>query len=137
MIANEPSVPITAQRQPCIIHSAEVMWNEFPGHHLGALSKLLVHTSTVGSRLIDHRISTYQPRAYVAPHTHKVQEQVYHVLEGEGLLEIAGKRHVVRPHDVAFIPPGVEHALYNTGLGPLTFLVITSPANDDQSRIEL
>jgi mannose-6-phosphate isomerase-like protein (cupin superfamily) len=32
----------------------------------------------------------YQPMAHVALHTHKVQEQVYHVLDGEGLMEIDG-----------------------------------------------
>jgi mannose-6-phosphate isomerase-like protein (cupin superfamily) len=60
-----------------------------------------------------------------------VQEQVYHVLEGEGLMEIDGRRQVVRRHDVIFIPPGVEHALYNTGLEALTFIVVTTPVSDD------
>jgi mannose-6-phosphate isomerase-like protein (cupin superfamily) len=69
--------------------------------------------------------------AYVAPHAHKVQEQIYHVLEGEALMEIAGERRVVRRHDVIFIPPGTSHAIHNTGLTNLVFLVITSPPDDD------
>ena len=73
----------------------------------------------------------YQPMARVALHTHKVQEQVYHVLEGEGLMEIDGKAHVVRKHDVIFLPPGVEHSIANTGLVDLVFLVATSPVTDD------
>ena len=52
-----------------------------------------------------------------------VQEQIYHVLEGEGLMEIAGKNHVVRKHDFIFLPPGVEHAISNSGLVDLVFLV--------------
>jgi mannose-6-phosphate isomerase-like protein (cupin superfamily) len=116
---------------PLIRNIAEVPWDELPGHHNGALSKLLVHPDTVGSRRLDHRISTYAPKAFVEPHSHRIQEQVYHVLCGEGLMEIAGERRVVRVHDVVFIPPGVEHALYNTGLGPLTFLVITAPVSDE------
>ncbi len=110
---------------------AEVPWQEFPGHFGGALSKALVGPETSDARLVDHRISCYQPRAYVAPHTHQVQEQVYHLLEGEGLMEIDGERRVVRKHDVVFIPPGVEHALYNSGLVDLVFLVITTPATDE------
>jgi mannose-6-phosphate isomerase-like protein (cupin superfamily) len=122
----------TARKRDALIRNiAEVPWEELPGHHGGALSKLLVHPETTGSRHVDHRISTYQPRAYVAPHRHKVQEQVYHVLEGEGLMEMDDKRQVVRKHDVIFIPPGVEHALYNTGLVPLTFIVVTTPVSDD------
>ena len=122
----------TVRREALIRNIAEVPWEELPGHHGGALSKLLVHPKTVGSRIIDHRISTYQPRAYVEPHRHKVQEQVYHVLGGEGLMEIDGKRQVVRKHDVVFIPPGVEHAIYNSGLAPLTFIVVTTPVSDDE-----
>jgi len=53
-------------------------------------------------------------------------------LEPGGLLmEIAGQNHVVRRHDVIFLPPGVEHAISNTGLVDLVFLVITSPVTDE------
>jgi mannose-6-phosphate isomerase-like protein (cupin superfamily) len=69
--------------------------------------------------------------ARVALHKHKVQEQIYHVLDGEGLMEIDGKRHVVRKHDVIFLPPGIEHSIANTGLVDLVFLVVTSPVADD------
>ena len=110
---------------------AEVPWQEFPGHFGGALSKALVRPETAGSQLIDYRISTYQPMAHVALHTHKVQEQVYHVLDGEGMMEMDGKRQVVRKHDVIYIPPGVAHAIYNNGLTDLTFIVATTPANDE------
>jgi mannose-6-phosphate isomerase-like protein (cupin superfamily) len=110
---------------------AEVPWKEFPNHFGGALSKPLVGPETGGSRRIDYRISMYQPMAHVALHAHKVQEQVYHVLEGEGLMEIDGRRRVVRKHDVIFLPPGVEHSIANSGLGDLVFLVVTSPVTDD------
>jgi quercetin dioxygenase-like cupin family protein len=120
-----------APREASIRNIAEVPWDELPGHHGGALSKLLVHPTNCGSRHIDHRISAYQPKAYVAPHSHKVQEQVYHVLDGEGLMEIEQERRVVRRHDVIFIPPGVRHAIYNSGLTDLVFLVVTSPISDE------
>src|SRR6187551_3672803 len=94
-----------------IFNIAEVPWDEMPGHHGGALSKLLVRPENVGARRIDHRISTYQPRAFVERHSHRVQEQIYHVLDGEGLMEIADTKRVVRRHDVIFIPPGVEHSI--------------------------
>lgn len=122
-----------AARQSQIRNIADVPWQQFPGHFNGALSKLLVHPDVADARLIDHRISTYAPMAFVAPHTHQVQEQIYHVLEGEGLMEIAGRRQVIRRHDVVFIPPGIEHALYNSGLGQLTFLVITTPVSDTEA----
>ena len=120
-----------ANRAAVIRNIAEVMWQELPGHYDGALSKLLVDPQSTGSRRIDHRISAYRPKGFVAPHTHRIQEQIYHILEGEGLVRIDGVDRVVRRHDVVFVPPGVEHALYNTGLEQLVFLVITSPVGDD------
>jgi mannose-6-phosphate isomerase-like protein (cupin superfamily) len=119
------------KRESVVRNIAEVDWEDLAGHFGGAFSKFLVHPETTGSRQIDYRISCYQPRAYVEPHAHKVQEQVYHVLEGEGLMEIAGKRRVVRRHDVIFIAPRVKHAITNTGITDLVFIVATTPVSDD------
>jgi len=118
-------------RRPLIRNIAEVPWKEFPNHFGGALSKPLVMPETAGSQHIDYRISMYQPMARVALHKHTLQEQIYHVLEGEALMQIAGKPHVVHKHDVIFLPPGVEHDIENTGLVDLVFLVITSPVSDE------
>lgn len=120
------------ETRPAIIRNiAEVPWKEFPNHFGGALSKPLVTPDSAGAKHLDYRISCYQPMAYVATHTHKIQEQIYHVLDGEGLMEIDGKRHVVRKHDVIFLPPGIEHKIENSGLVDLVFLVITSPVSDE------
>jgi mannose-6-phosphate isomerase-like protein (cupin superfamily) len=119
------------QRKPSIRNIAETPWREFPGHFGGALSKPLVMPETLGSKHLDYRISMYQPMAYVARHSHREQEQVYHVLEGEGLMEIGNEARVVRRHDVIYIPPGVEHMISNTGLTDLVFIVATSPVTDD------
>jgi len=122
-----------AQAKPCALirNIAEVPWQQFPNHFGGALSKPLVMPQTAGARHLDYRISMYQPMAYVELHAHKVQEQIYHVLEGEGLMDIDGKKHVVRKHDVVYLPPGVVHAIQNSGLVDLVFLVVTSPVTDE------
>jgi len=121
-------------RKAFIKNIAEVPWLEFPNHFGGALSKPLVMPDTAQSKHIDYRISMYQPKAHVAKHSHKVQEQVYHVIDGEGLMHIAGKDHVVREHDFLYLPPGVEHAIENTGLVDLVFLVVTSPVTDEEVK---
>src|SRR6516164_2069152 len=120
-----------AEQRAFIRNIAEVPWREFPDHHGGALSKPLVMSEAAGSRHIDYRISMYQPMAHVKLHRHKVQEQVYHVIEGEGLMEIGGEKRVVRMHDYIFLPPGVDHSISNTGRVDLVFLVVTSPVSDD------
>ena len=111
---------------------AAVPWQQFPGHFGGALSKMLAGPeNTGGSKLMDFRISRYAPMAYVEEHVHKVQEQVYYVLEGEGVLTVDGQPHLMRAHDYVYLPPGARHGFSNTGTGGLVFLVVTTPATDD------
>jgi len=123
-----PSMPTAGLIQKM----AEVPWQEFPGHFGGALSKALVDPGNVGTRRIDFRISRYAPAAYVKEHVHQVQEQIYYVLEGEGVLTLNDDSHLMRPHDYVYVPPGVRHSFANTGLQGLVFLVITTPAVDEE-----
>lgn len=111
---------------------AHMPWKEYPGHFGGALSKELAGPETTGSSRVDFRISRYAPMAYVQEHVHKVQEQVYYVLEGEGILTLDDTKNLMRPHDYVYVPPGVRHSFTNTGTQGLVFLVITTPASDDE-----
>ncbi|QKO23552.1 cupin domain-containing protein [Rhodoferax sp. BAB1] len=111
---------------------ANMPWKEYPGHFGGALSKELAGPTTTGSSRVDFRISRYAPMAYVQEHVHKVQEQVYYVLEGEGILTLDDAKHLMRPHDYVYVPPGIRHSFTNTGTDGLVFLVITTPADDEE-----
>ena len=111
---------------------AHMPWKEYPGHFGGALSKELAGPETTGSSRVDFRISRYAPMAYVQEHVHQVQEQVYYVLEGEGILTLDDTKNLMRPHDYVYVPPGVRHSFTNTGTQGLVFLVITTPASDEE-----
>ena len=108
---------------------AEFAWQQSPGHFGGALSKVLVSRDN-GAKRLDFRISTYQPGAHVESHAHPDKEQVYYFLSGTGRLELGDQAVIVRADSFAHIPPHLPHALENTGLGDLTFLVITVPLGD-------
>jgi len=120
------------ERKASVKNVVETPWRQYPDHFGGALSKPLAAPGTLKTKHLDYRISMYQPMAYVKRHSHKVQEQVYHVLEGEGLMEIGEETRVVRRHDVIYLPPGVEHSINNTGVQDLVFIVVTSPVTDEE-----
>lgn len=111
---------------------ANMTWKEYPGHFGGALSKELAGPETTGSSRVDFRISRYAPAAYVGEHVHKVQEQVYYVLEGEGILTLDDTKNLMQANDYVYVPPGVRHSFTNTGTQGLVFLVITTPASDEE-----
>ena len=59
-------------------------------------------------------------------HKHDDTEQVFYILEGEGILRIGSEKKelVVRPADVVRIPPRTLHSIQCTGKNPLRYLAI-------------
>lgn len=112
-----------------VMRMEEAFW-ELPPGHVQAYSKLLVHPSNADTKYLDFRISSYQPKGYAEVHLHEVAENLYYILEGKGIVELDGERHLVGPHMVVHIPPGVRHGIFNTGLEDLVFLVVAVPPYD-------
>jgi mannose-6-phosphate isomerase-like protein (cupin superfamily) len=111
-----------------VFRAEEVNWIEAPSHY-SAFSKLLVNEQT-GSKYFDFRVSSYQPKGYCDAHSHEHAENIYYILQGKGIVELDGKRHLVDPGMVIFIPPKVKHAIINTGFEDLIFIVAASPPQD-------
>jgi mannose-6-phosphate isomerase-like protein (cupin superfamily) len=116
--------------RPVVRRAHEIRWSEPPGHHRSALSKLLVHPRNTDTQCLDVRLSCYQPGGYAAPHAHREAENVFLVLKGRGIMELDEAQHPIEPGTVVFVPPGVTHAIYNTGDGPLVFVFVASPPRD-------
>ncbi len=55
-------------------------------------------------------------------------EQIYYILEGEGLMTVNQEQAHVEPGDCICIPSMVDHGLTNTGKSILRYLGATSPA---------
>lgn len=74
------------------------------------------------------------PGARACPyHFHHVQEEMFVILEGEGLLRVADEALPVRAGDVVFIPPGSEfpHHFQNNSSAPLKYLSISTQERPD------
>src|SRR3989304_3865672 len=119
------------KRQPTakVMRMEEAFW-ELPPGHSQAFSKMLVHPTTADTKYFDFRISSYQPKGYAEVHVHEVAENLYYILRGKGIVELDGVKHLVEPHMVIHIPPGVRHGIFNTGLEDLVFLLSAPPPSD-------
>lgn len=60
----------------------------------------------------------------VLPLHHHAPAEIYQVLEGEGVTEVEGEPHRLRPGVSLFIPGNARHRTTNTGSGPLRCLFI-------------
>lgn len=59
-------------------------------------------------------------------HYHKRTTELYYILEGEGEMELDGRRYPVRPGDAILIKPGCRHR----AIGKLKVLNVPVPAFD-------
>ncbi|MEA2251515.1 MAG: hypothetical protein QOG70_1757, partial [Solirubrobacteraceae bacterium] len=78
----------------------------------------------LGSRPTGLRHLVVEPGALSGPpHCHSSEEELFVVLEGEGVLLLGDEEHPVRPGTIVSRPPGtgVAHA-FRAGDGPLTLL---------------
>jgi mannose-6-phosphate isomerase-like protein (cupin superfamily) len=61
-------------------------------------------------------------------HYHRVTEEIYFVLKGQGRMEVDGETTHVRPGDAVLIPAGAWHQLENNGTSELRILCCCVPA---------
>lgn len=84
----------------------------------------------VGARKLGYNITVIPPgKAAFPKHSHRVNEEMFFILEGHGELLMGDEAHPVRPGDVIACAPGgagSAHQLRNTGAGELKFLAVST-----------
>jgi len=61
-------------------------------------------------------------------HKHHQTEELYFILDGQGLMTLADDQFEVGPGDTICIPPETPHCIENTGTNELKILCCCSPA---------
>jgi mannose-6-phosphate isomerase-like protein (cupin superfamily) len=93
----------------------------------GITSYLLASKRTGGADNIT--ITLVEMEAGGFQHIHKhAPEQTYTVLEGSGMMSVAGEERQVQPGDCIFIPSWAEHGLKNTAAMVLKYISAASPS---------
>jgi mannose-6-phosphate isomerase-like protein (cupin superfamily) len=69
------------------------------------------------------------------PHHHVRTEEIYYILEGQGLMRVGQEAAAVGPGDAIAIPPGASHQIVNTGSGPLRFLCCCAPGYEHEDTV--
>lgn len=61
-------------------------------------------------------------------HRHLKSEELYHIIEGDGVMSIGDRRSSVSARDTVYIPRGTPHKIKNSGSVPLKILCCCYPA---------
>lgn len=83
----------------------------------------------LGSRKIGFNVTEIPPGKRAFPfHTHRANEELFFILEGEGSIRIADGTHKIRKGDFISLPPGRDsaHQIVNDSGAPLRYLAIST-----------
>lgn len=58
-------------------------------------------------------------------HSHQDREEVYYVIQGRGRMVVGDSEYDISTGDALYVPFGVFHTTYNTGILPLHLLWVT------------
>ena len=84
----------------------------------------------LGAQKLGYNITAVPPGKAAFPfHCHRVNEEMFFVLQGSGEVRIGGERHPIRTGDVIACPPGgpeAAHQIHNTGSEELRYLAVST-----------
>jgi uncharacterized cupin superfamily protein len=89
----------------------------------------------IGARLLGYNLTVLPPGKAQCPfHSHRCEEEMFLILDGEGELRYGGQRHPLRRHDVIACPTGgpeTAHQIINTGAVELRYLALSNLAETE------
>jgi mannose-6-phosphate isomerase-like protein (cupin superfamily) len=68
-------------------------------------------------------------------HHHVVTEEIYYLVEGQGVVRLGQENRPVAAGDAVAIPPGTIHQITNTGPTTLKFLCCCAPAYEHADTV--
>jgi len=84
----------------------------------------------IGARKLGYNLTVLPPGKAQCPfHSHRGEEEMFLILEGEGELRFGDQRHRIRKHDVIACPTGgpeVAHQIINIGSTELRYLALSN-----------
>ena len=104
------------------------MGSELPSARFGG--RMAPLGAVLGAKKLGCNVTELAPGKSAFPfHSHRANEELFFVIEGEGKLRFGAESLPVRAGDVVACPPGgpeVAHQFVNTGSAPLKLLAIST-----------
>jgi uncharacterized cupin superfamily protein len=121
--------------KPPIVNLADLELKPFPMPATGAAAERFEARfgtvgAAIGAQKLGYNVTAVPPGKRAFPfHSHRVNEEMFFVLEGTGELRIGEARHPIRKGDFIACPPGgpeTAHQIVNTGSVELRYLAVST-----------
>ena len=112
-----------------LINLDEVAFDDIEDHGLYT-SRRALFSAGIGARQLGYNLTILPPGKSQCPfHSHRAEEEMFLILEGEGELRFGNERYPLRKHDVIACPTGgpeVAHQIINTDTTEMRYLALSS-----------
>jgi len=92
-------------------------------------SKRAQFSAAIGARQLGYNLTELPPGSAQCPfHSHRAEEEMFLILEGEGELRFGNQTYGIRKHDVIACPtggPDTAHQIINTGSVTMRYLALS------------
>lgn len=96
-------------------------------------SKRALFSGAIGALKLGYNLTELPPGKAQCPfHSHRAEEEMFLILEGEGELRFGTARYRIRRYDVIACPtggPDVAHQIINTGSATMRYLALSNLAD--------
>lgn len=117
-----------------LINLNEVQFDDIEENGLYT-SRRALFSGALGARKLGYNLTELPPGKAQCPfHSHREEEEMFLILEGEGELRFADKRYPLRKLDVIACPTGgpeVAHQIINTGSTPLRYVSVSTRSDTE------
>ena len=96
--------------------------NTLPSKIINNVKYKFIFDESTGAKYLIMRIAEIPPGGSVPKHIHEDEEQVYLILEGEGIVIIDGKKYRVRKGYAVYIPMNAVHEVINDSSTTLKYV---------------
>lgn len=93
----------------------------------GSLVHELMHPDIHGNRKMSFALATIEAGISTVLHKHHASEEIYHFVQGKGLMRLGNDHIYVEAGDTVCIRPGVLHSVVNTGFDLLKIFCCCAP----------
>ncbi len=87
-------------------------------------------SAQIGARKLGYNVTAVPPGRRAYPfHNHRLNEEMFYILEGRGEVRIGTETFPIRAGDFIACPPGgpeLAHQIVNTGTGELKYLAVST-----------
>jgi len=102
-----------------------------PGEAAGRFDGRMGEVATrIGARKLGYNVTAVPPGKRAFPfHSHRINEEMFFILEGSGEVRIGTETHPLRAGDFIACPPGgpeTAHQIVNTGTKELKYLAVST-----------